>query len=75
MKNGITYYKTQVVRKYVASFTLKTNCIIFKIQYSSRPSLQKTCVMLCALRNFEDNSHVELVQHEEYTACEQLLTS
>ena len=28
-----------------------------------------------ALRNFEDNSHVGLVRHEEYTACERLLMS
>ena len=38
-------------------------------------SLQKTCVTLYALRNFEDNSRVGLVRHEEYTVCEQLLTS
>ena len=32
-------------------------------------------VTRCALRNFEDNSRVGLMQHEEYTARERLLMS
>ena len=36
---------------------------------------KKTHVMRRALRNFEDNSYVGLVQHKEYTARERLLMS
>ena len=36
---------------------------------------QKTCVTLCALRNFENNLCVGLMRHKECVACEQLLTS
>ena len=36
---------------------------------------KKMRVTLCALRNFEDNSRVGLVQHKEYFAHERLLTS
>ena len=36
---------------------------------------KQTCVMRRASRNFEDNSHVGLVRHEEYTARERLLMS
>ena len=30
----------------------------------------KMQVTLCALRKFEDNSRIRLVQHEKYNVCE-----
>ena len=59
------------------SFKYWVICTIhsYTITYSSCLSLQKTRVTLRALRKFEDNSHVRLVQQEKHTAHERLLMS
>ena len=43
---------------------------VIHIWYSSFPSWQKTCVILHDSKNFEDNLHVRLMLHKEYTAHE-----
>ena len=47
----------------------------FKENYGSAhiQVYKQMCITRRASRNFEDNSRVGLVRHQEYTACERLL--